>query len=218
MQQKIAQQLSRRAFLVGLGAGVTLLLAACEQQETDSSPHGSVSAPTQSPAAPAVGLQPRGDESGKPTAQELARAERWFVAAFQSPKRILPLAFRYGERDSTEFLASWRAKCTQDATHAGVTHSRLTLTDPATDIQCQCAITTFADFPAVEWVVSFTNTGAADSPILADIQPLDAIFLKSFDDGTTTAIQRHVLRESGIGITISDKPGSALFVYKASTA
>jgi len=177
-QQKVAQPLSRHAFLMGLGAGATLLLAACEQQEqsADSSPRGPISAPTQVPAARAVVHPPRGDESSKPTPQELARAERWFAEAFQSPKRILPLAFRYGERDSTAFLAGWRAEWIQDATVAGVTHARITLTAPATSLQCQCAITTFADFPAVEWVVSFTNTGAVDSPILADIQPLDAIF------------------------------------------
>ena len=53
----------------------------------------------------------------------------------------------------------------------------LTLTDPETGLECRCEITAYADFPAVEWVVYFRNTGAADTPILADIQPLDGDFV-----------------------------------------
>jgi len=52
----------------------------------------------------------------------------------------------------------------------------LILTDPRTGLQLRCEITTFADFPAVEWVMYLRNISDADTPIIADIQPLEVSF------------------------------------------
>ena len=47
-------------------------------------------------------------------------------------------------------------------------------TDPVTGLMARATATVFKDFPAVEWVMHFQNTGAADTPILENIQALDA--------------------------------------------
>ena len=47
--------------------------------------------------------------------------------------------------------------------------------DPTTGLVVRGVAIEYADFPAVEWVVHFGNTGAADTPILSDIQPLDVL-------------------------------------------
>ena len=117
--------------------------------------------------------------SGKATAQELAAAGRWAAEAFQPSGAELtrfPLSFRYGDQGSASFLKEWRIARASVAATAGTQREVVTLTDPQTGLECRCEITTFVDFPAVEWVAYFKNTGTADTPIIADIQPLDATF------------------------------------------
>ena len=48
----------------------------------------------------------------------------------------------------------------------------LTYRDPATGLEVRCEATLFNDYPAVEWVLHFTNTGSADTPQLTQILPL----------------------------------------------
>ena len=46
-------------------------------------------------------------------------------------------------------------------------------TDPATGLVVEVKVTAYPDFPAVEWVLNFTNTGNKDTPILDNVQALD---------------------------------------------
>ena len=48
--------------------------------------------------------------------------------------------------------------------------------DTATGLVVRGEAIEYVDFPAIEWVIGLENTGAADTPILADIQPLDTRF------------------------------------------
>jgi len=73
-------------------------------------------------------------------------------------------------------LESW-TECKEPAQLAeGFTVETIILADPLTGLECRCEIRAYSDFPAVEWVVYFKNTGAADTPIISDIQPLDVLF------------------------------------------
>ena len=45
--------------------------------------------------------------------------------------------------------------------------------DPKTGLEVRFVGVEYHDFPTVEWTVFFKNTGAADSPILENIQMLD---------------------------------------------
>lgn len=49
-------------------------------------------------------------------------------------------------------------------------------TDPATGLKVRWEVRRFADFPAVEWVLYFANTGERDTPIIDDIRALDVTF------------------------------------------
>lgn len=40
----------------------------------------------------------------------------------------------------------------------------------------RCDVTKFPDFPALEWVLRFTNNGSADTPVLEDVQALNLTF------------------------------------------
>lgn len=118
---------------------------------------------------------------------EMAAAGRWAAvlgAKTEAEKTLAfaPLAtnplgpvfsFTYDSRPSAE----WLRQCSQTS------HSRIardgraevstTYADPATGLEVRVESTVFPDFPAVEWVLHFKNTGVSDSPILENILPLD---------------------------------------------
>ena len=56
------------------------------------------------------------------------------------------------------------------------TEHTLTYTDEPTGLQVRCVAVAYHDFPTLEWTLYFTNTGTKDTPILSDIQALDARF------------------------------------------
>ena len=51
--------------------------------------------------------------------------------------------------------------------------ARTTWTDPAIGLKVTLHERRFTDFPAVDWVLEFANTGGADTPIIEEILPLD---------------------------------------------
>jgi alpha-galactosidase len=107
--------------------------------------------------------------SGAPTEQELTLAQQWFAEHFAAwrPGMPLPFSFRLGDRPAKEI--DWAVGWTPDADGGGV----LCLADGASGLRVTCEARLFADFPAVEWVLRFADTGAADTPIIGDIMPLD---------------------------------------------
>jgi alpha-galactosidase len=104
-----------------------------------------------------------------PTGGELEAVNRWASAAL-AEAATAPFSFGYGEGRAPAILSSWRFERSEDAGGKSV----LKWTDPATGLECRAEITRYSDFPAVEWVLYFKNTGTADTPILDGIQALDA--------------------------------------------
>ena len=82
-----------------------------------------------------------------------------------------PFSFRFDGQQSSALLPDWQITHTTKPGPDGV--SAITWHDPGTGLECELELRTFDGFPAVEWVLRFRNTGAADSPLLEAIQPLD---------------------------------------------
>ena len=124
----------------------------------------------------------------EPTTAELRDCSRWVdahlldvkitipnveAAPVVSPRQsLLPFAFVYGGRSSDPLLGSWRSSRTTESLEQGRARHTLTWTDPVTGLAARCVAVTFDKFSAVEWVLQFTNTGSADTPILEQIQSL----------------------------------------------
>src|SRR4051794_28109937 len=102
--------------------------------------------------------------SSKPTAAEHAKATDLFVKAVLSPiaeAAPFSLSFRYDGKEALPFLPRWKTARAPATTNGQATVHSVTLNDPNGGLQCRCEITTYADFPAVEWVVSFKSIGSA---------------------------------------------------------
>jgi alpha-galactosidase len=113
-----------------------------------------------------------------------------------------PFSFLYGGRHSDELLPVWKrtetttrhdavlrdgdrnpSSCSASPsnTHPSGASPRFqaaaqtvtTWTDSQSGLRVRWQATRFADFPAVEWLLFFENTGSSDTPPLADVQALD---------------------------------------------
>lgn len=91
------------------------------------------------------------------TGQGSAWVEQWLGTA-------LPFSFQYAGVDSASFLQKWLLHRDQ---------SELSWTDPQTGLRITWRWKHFSDFPGLEWVLSFENTGGKDTPLISEVQALD---------------------------------------------
>ncbi|HOY60441.1 MAG TPA: hypothetical protein PK640_20165, partial [Verrucomicrobiota bacterium] len=85
-----------------------------------------------------------------------------------------PFSFVYDGRPSAETIASWQRVLHSRILDDQRTEHTLSFTDPKTGLELRCVAIEYRDFPTIEWTLHFRNTGTVDTPILEQIQPLDA--------------------------------------------
>ncbi len=116
-----------------------------------------------------------------PTAGEIADARRWMAARFGEAEGAGDaepfFSFTCGGRPSAELLRTWKRERSSRTRDRGRTEHTITYTDPESGLALRCVGVEYADFPTVEWTLHFRNAGAADTPILAEIQAIDAAFV-----------------------------------------
>jgi len=120
-----------------------------------------------------------------PAADEMAEAQKWAAAEFgegtselrqegNSTSHAEPFfSFTCNGRTSAEVLKTWTVQRTRRLLDEKRTQHTLTYRDPGTGVVLRCAGIQYHDFPTVEWTLYFRNAGDKETPILADICPLD---------------------------------------------
>ncbi len=73
-----------------------------------------------------------------------------------------------------EFIGDWDKKVDESADDADNKLLTLTYTQPDDKVVARADILLYKDFPAVDWVVNFENQNSSDSPVISNIQALDA--------------------------------------------
>lgn len=84
------------------------------------------------------------------------------------PSNQVPFSFVYNGAASAALLPGWKRDVQR--TDSGW---QVDWIDPQTALKVTATATAFKDFPAVEWLLRFENTGAKDTPILENVQALD---------------------------------------------
>jgi len=146
---------------------------------TASATAPAVPVPTEAAAAPpatAAAVLPEGPMSrdGVPTAADWALANAWLADRFVPGSAELPFSFIYDGQRSQDLLLGWQASLGAAEADATLTRQTYTYTDPATGLEVRAEVTVYNDYPAAEWVLYFQNNGPAATPILENIQALDA--------------------------------------------
>jgi len=85
-------------------------------------------------------------------------------------------SFRYDGKPSAELLKTWKLERASRRLDDQRTEFTLTYTDPMTGLVLRCVGIAYQDFPTIEWTLYFKNPGDRDTPILSDIQAIDAEF------------------------------------------
>ncbi len=88
-------------------------------------------------------------------------------------------SFTYGGLASFELLKNWPLVRTSRRLDEYRIERTLTYTDLKTGLLVRCVGVEYTDFPTVEWTLYFKNTGTTNTPILENIQALDAGFARA---------------------------------------
>jgi alpha-galactosidase len=82
-------------------------------------------------------------------------------------------SFTFNGSSSTQFLGGWYSNRVDSVLDSNRTQSVTVYTDPASGLQVTCQATEYLDFPALEWVLYFKNTGVVDTPIIENVNAID---------------------------------------------
>ncbi len=117
---------------------------------------------------------------------EFSDAHAWFGRFLPrdagTAPALPPFAFTYDGRPVAGLLAGWQVSHASRDLDSRRTEAVIAYTDPKSGLEVRCVAVTYRDFPTVEWTVYLKNTGAADTPIIAGLQALDARWEKQGAD------------------------------------
>ena len=111
-----------------------------------------------------------------PSPEELAAAKQWTADHLASGSSALPFSFTYGGKPFSESQAQWDFQSKSRELDTARTEHTLTWHHHESRLALRCVVIEYSDFPAVEWTLYFKNEGSEASPLLKDIQALDAQF------------------------------------------
>ncbi|MHB9130018.1 MAG: alpha-galactosidase [Armatimonadota bacterium] len=102
--------------------------------------------------------------------------QQWVQEHIVGPGAKMPFSFVYDGQTSETLLPDWTKAIETRELDAARMQYTLAWTDPKTGLKVRCVSVEQQDYPVVEWTVYFKNTGTTNTPILENIQGLDARF------------------------------------------
>jgi alpha-galactosidase len=112
-----------------------------------------------------------------PTPAEMTEAQQWaaimFERASDTNSAVSFFSFVYDGKSSGELLKTWTVKQESRVLDSQRAEYTIIYTDPKTGLTVRCVGIEYRDFPAVEWLLYFKNTGGKDTPILENVRALD---------------------------------------------
>ncbi|MDR1601184.1 MAG: alpha-galactosidase, partial [Tannerella sp.] len=88
-----------------------------------------------------------------------------------------PFSFIYGGKKSDSFIRNWQYKAEKlPADEPDAEKFLYTYTDRSSGLEVRCTVTCFTDFPAVDWVLNFTNTSRRNTPLIEQAEVINHTF------------------------------------------
>jgi alpha-galactosidase len=122
----------------------------------------------------AAALKASGDPAA-PQTPDMAQSDVW-AKAHLSRATDLPIFFVYADTPIHGIPIEWRPVENTRRIDNNRSETDFEGTDPKTGLRVRVECTKYSDYPVVEWVAWFENTGQQATPILRDIQALDGTF------------------------------------------
>ncbi|MBC8873764.1 MAG: NPCBM/NEW2 domain-containing protein [Planctomycetes bacterium] len=111
-----------------------------------------------------------------------------------------PFSFVYGDQHSDDVLDGWQSDRKCERLDDDRTKVTTTWSDPNTGTRLTMEAVRFSDFPAIEWLLYFENTGTDDTPVIENVQALDMTFASPISD----AVPYRVHQTKGSVVNPSD--------------
>lgn len=122
------------------------------------------------------GFQNVSNSTAQGSLQGFAVLHQWINEHFAKGK-IPPFSFQYGGKNSEKFIRNWRFKAEKgNSSEANSEVVIYTYSEPSGGLSVECTLTLFYDFPAVEWVLNFTNEASKNSAIIEKACAIDCSF------------------------------------------
>ena len=106
-------------------------------------------------------------------------AQSWIARHFARGV-VPPFSFACDGKPSASFICKWKYSVKKEtAPEPGAVHYVYSYAHPDNGLRVECDVTGYTDYPAVEWVLHFTNGGKENSPRISDVNVSDVSFRSS---------------------------------------
>ena len=100
----------------------------------------------------------------------------WVKQHFEKGK-IPPFSFVYDGKSSSQFIKNWSFSSEKlKSKESNSEESLYTWTDKKSGLSVKCEVTWFTDFPAVEWVLKFSNSSGKNTPQIEKVAAVNQSF------------------------------------------
>ncbi len=113
------------------------------------------------------------------TQEEMKIKSEWVKTYLMRTDGRVPFSFLYADKYSSDFLESWEYKTNSFLLEKNKIQHNFFWSDYKTGLEVRCEAIEYFDYPVIEWIVYYKNTGTKNTPVLKDIQGLDVTFLQS---------------------------------------
>jgi len=110
----------------------------------------------------------------------MTAASQWIMSYLGPDASVRPFSFIYNGQPSGTLLQSGPQDYQVTQLDSERTQRTITYTHASTGLVVRCTAIEYSDFPAVEWLLTFENTGSHDTPIIEDVQAMDVTFQAPF--------------------------------------
>ncbi len=108
--------------------------------------------------------------------QNITDVKQWVSQHFAKGKTP-PFSFIFNGKRSDEFISTWQFETEKlMPSDLDTDETSFLYSDPQSGLVVKCIVTTFNDFPAVEWVIKFSNKSGKNSPLLEKAAAIDFSF------------------------------------------
>lgn len=98
--------------------------------------------------------------------------------------KVPPFSFVYNNKDSRTFITRWKYSSSKpESQDPDVEKYLFSYRDSESGLVVSCFVNAYKDFPAVEWVLKFTNSSGSNTPAIANAKVIDHLF--TYNSGKT---------------------------------
>ncbi|RIH63978.1 alpha-galactosidase [Mariniphaga sediminis] len=112
----------------------------------------------------------------RPVAQNNIDVQQWLEEHF-SEGVVPPFSFVYDGENSNNFIKNWQFQAEKlKSDNPDIDCSVFKYSDNRSGLTVKCFVNCYKDFPAIDWVLKFSNRSGSNTPLIKDVRVIDHIF------------------------------------------